>query len=1121
MDQPISQLPIATTITGEELTVVVQRGVTKQTQVSQVANAISPGKLITSVTFDSNSNLIFHYSDGTTSSAGPIPGYVSATIDGNGHLLLTNSLGYTTDAGNVVGPTGSQGPTGATGATGATGPAGTPGTPGAAATVNVGVTNTGAPGSYALVNNSGTTSDAVFNFTIPAGTTGAQGPTGTTGATGPGVPTGGNTNQVLAKINSADFNTQWINIAGTGTVTSVDGSGGATGLSLTGGPITVAGTLTLGGTLNVASGGSGAVSLTGYLIGNGTSAFTASTTIPTTALSGTVTNAQLANSSLTINGNLVSLGGTTTVTAINPFALTIGTGLSGTSYNGSAAVTVALSNTAVTLGAYGSASVVPTFTVNAQGQLTLATNATISIPASAINTAIPNSGLANSAITINGSAISLGGTVSVGTVTSLSSTTLSIAGTSAVPTVNLTSGIVTAGTTGSASLIPVVTVDTYGRVTAVTTAANPQGTVTSVSGTGTVNGITLTGTVTSTGSITLGGTLGGIGNSQLTNSTISGISLGSNLAALTIGTGLSGTSYNGGTAATVAIANSGVTTGTYGSASVIPVITVNAQGQITNVSTQATNAPAYQGTWNASTNTPTLTSGVGTQSYYYVVSVAGTTNLDGVNAWNVGDWAIFSGTTWTKVPGSASESFTNLTTTNLAVTGLTGYTYANGASNLTASTTIPTTALSGTVSNAQLANSTISGISLGSSLAALTIGTGLSGTSYSGGTAATIAISNTAVTAGAYTNANITVNAQGQITLAANGSPGGVTTFSAGTTGFTPSTASTGAIVLAGTLNVANGGTGVTTSTGSGSVVLSTSPTLVTPLLGTPTSGVVTNLTGTASININGTVGATTPSTVVATTCVVTALASAPTADTSVFGRSGLILNRTGANYIGLGTVATSLQTTADTLIFRDTANTTDYGRVNSTGFNGGVGGTTPAAGAFTAFSAGSNAVGSVTAKAGGLTSVTTGAGSLTLFTGGVTLASQVMASGSVWRVSAYGTYAASSSANARTLTMDCVWGATALTSVTTGNVLAVTAQTTAWWVELEITGSSATAAWCTGILSSQVTSATIPLNYIAIAASVTGLTTTSTLDFKVGQTGTATAGDTINVHSVVIERIK
>lgn len=44
---------------------------------------------------------------------------------------------------------------------------------------------------------------------------------------------------------------------GTGTVTSVDGSGGATGLTLTGGPITTAGTLTLGGTLAIASGGTG------------------------------------------------------------------------------------------------------------------------------------------------------------------------------------------------------------------------------------------------------------------------------------------------------------------------------------------------------------------------------------------------------------------------------------------------------------------------------------------------------------------------------------------------------------------------------------------------------------------------------------------------------------------------------------------------------------------------------------------------------------------------------------------------------------------------------------------------------------------------------------------------
>ena len=49
---------------------------------------------------------------------------------------------------------------------------------------------------------------------------------------------------------------------------------------------------------------------------------------------------------------------------------------------------------------------------------------------------------------------------------------------------------------------------------------------------------------------------------------------------------------------------------------------------------------------------------------------------------------------------------------------------------------------------------------------------------------------------------------------------------------------------VAGTLPVANGGSGVTTSTGTGANVLSTSPTLVTPLLGTPTSGNLANCTG-------------------------------------------------------------------------------------------------------------------------------------------------------------------------------------------------------------------------------------------------------------------------------------
>lgn len=72
----------------------------------------------------------------------------------------------------------------------------------------------------------------------------------------------------------------------------------------------------------------------------------------------------------------------------------------------------------------------------------------------------------------------------------------------------------------------------------------------------------------------------------------------------------------------------------------------------------------------------------------------------------------------------------------------------------------------------------------------------------------------------------------------------GVLTLSGGTTGLTPSSATAGAVTLAGTLAVANGGTGVTTSTGSGANVLATSPTLVTPALGTPSAAVLTNATG-------------------------------------------------------------------------------------------------------------------------------------------------------------------------------------------------------------------------------------------------------------------------------------
>jgi hypothetical protein len=90
----------------------------------------------------------------------------------------------------------------------------------------------------------------------------------------------------------------------------------------------------------------------------------------------------------------------------------------------------------------------------------------------------------------------------------------------------------------------------------------------------------------------------------------------------------------------------------------------------------------------------------------------------------------------------------------------------------------------------------------------------------------------------------ITVGTTSIVFIQFGASFSGVASFSAGTTGFTPNTATTGNVTLGGTLAVANGGTGVVTSTGTGSVVLSNSPTLVTPALGTPASATLTNATG-------------------------------------------------------------------------------------------------------------------------------------------------------------------------------------------------------------------------------------------------------------------------------------
>ena len=75
---------------------------------------------------------------------------------------------------------------------------------------------------------------------------------------------------------------------------------------------------------------------------------------------------------------------------------------------------------------------------------------------------------------------------------------------------------------------------------------------------------------------------------------------------------------------------------------------------------------SYQGTWNASTNTPTLASSTGTNGYYYVVGTAGSTNLNGITDWKVGDWLMFNGSIWQKI--DQSETLQTITSTDGSVT---------------------------------------------------------------------------------------------------------------------------------------------------------------------------------------------------------------------------------------------------------------------------------------------------------------------------------------------------------------------------------------------------------------------------------------------------------------------
>ena len=102
------------------------------------------------------------------------------------------------------------------------------------------------------------------------------------------------------------------------------------------------------------------------------------------------------------------------------------------------------------------------------------------------------------------------------------------------------------------------------------------------------------------------------------------------------------------------------------------VATLDSSGKLTSgqIPASLTGAVVYQGVWNASTNSPTLVNGTGTKGNYYKVSAAGSTTIDGISQWAVGDTIIFDGSAWDKIDGNSPEV--------LSVAGLSGAITAPG-----------------------------------------------------------------------------------------------------------------------------------------------------------------------------------------------------------------------------------------------------------------------------------------------------------------------------------------------------------------------------------------------------------------------------------------------------------
>ena len=338
-------------------------------------------------------------------------------------------------------------------------------------------------------------------------------------------------------------------------------------------------------------------------------------------------------------------------------------------------------------------------------------------------------------------------------------------------------------------------------------------------------------------------------------------------------------SYSAGTGLTLAgsvfsITNTGVSAAAYGSASKTLTATVNAQGQLTVLA--ATDIAIAN----------TQVSGLGTMSTQAASSVAITGGT--INGTTIG------GTTAGAITGTTITANTQFTGAGTGLTG-TATSLSIGGNAATATSATTATNLAGGAAGSlpyQTSSGTTTLLAAGTDGYVLKLAAGVP--TWAVSTSGSVTSVAQSFTGGLISVSGSPITSSGTLALTVAGTSGGIPYFSSGTTWATSAALAANALVVGGGAGVAPAtvttGTGVVTALGvntgsSGAFVVNGGA------LGTPSSGTVTNLTGTASININGTVGGTTPAAGAFTTLSATSTVSA----NGSVGTSGQVLTSAGA----------------------------------------------------------------------------------------------------------------------------------------------------------------------------------------------------------------------------------